>query len=135
MQDEGDKPLWGHFNRLSPKLEFRFNGAMECVVGRLNMKCTDGRMMANLLTHNSVTKNLTSVKMIGFTKQRVEWLSNTIPVRCSRRHSKRCHQLAHKDTWSQYDQNEWGVSAYQSKRGHNAIMVQIVTDEMNIKYV
>ena len=95
MQDEGDESFWCDFNRLSPELKFWLNGAVERVVSRANMKCADGRMMAHLLTHDSVAKTLSNIEMVRLTKQRVERLPNTIPVRRSCRHSKRCHQLTH----------------------------------------
>ena len=60
MQDERDMALRSYFNRLSPELEFRFNGAVECVVGWIHVERTDWRVMTNLFTHDSIAKTLTA---------------------------------------------------------------------------
>jgi len=58
MQDEGDMALRSNFHRLSPELEFRFNGTVECVVRWVHMKCTHRWVMTNLLTDDSVSQTL-----------------------------------------------------------------------------
>jgi len=60
VQDQSDVALRSHLNRFSPELELWFNGAVERVVGRVDVKRTDRWMMAHLLTDDSVPKALTA---------------------------------------------------------------------------
>jgi len=59
MQYEGHVTPRRDFHRFSPELEFRFDGAVERVVARVDVKGAHRRMVANLFADDAVSEVLT----------------------------------------------------------------------------
>lgn len=92
-------PLWQrnrdetfrlYLNRFAPELQLRVNRAMKCEARRVGVKCWYRRMMRHLLAEAAKFRSL---NLISFSKKRIEWLSQTIPVARESRDCKSCNVL------------------------------------------